>query len=76
MSPVFRRSIDLVAALPCDILVAVHPGFSGLFDKLKKRAAQPSPDPLIDRAACKVYAAGALGRLEGRLKAERDGTVK
>jgi hypothetical protein len=43
---------------------------------VKKRATQPSPDPLIDRGACKAYAAGAFNRLELRLKAERDGTVK
>lgn len=76
LSPVFERSIELVATLPCDILVSVHPGFSGLFDKLKKRQTQASPDPLIDRGACKAYAAGAFSRLEVRLKAERDGTVK
>lgn len=66
LSAVFQRSIELVATLPCDILVSVHPGFSGLFDKR----------PLVDRGACKAYAAGAFSRLEVRLKAERDGTVK
>lgn len=76
LSPVFQRSIERVAMLPCDILVGVHPGFSGLFEKLERRASQPSPDPLIDRGACKAYAAGAFSRLEARLKAERDGTVK
>jgi len=76
LTPVFRRSIDVVATLPCDVFVSVHPGFSDLFDKLKKRETQPAPDPLIDPGACKAYAAGALNRFEARLKAERDGTVK
>lgn len=76
VSGAFRRSIEAVGALPCDLLVSVHPGFSGLFDKLKLRETSASPDPLIDPEGCKVYAAGALKRLDARLKAERDGTVK
>jgi len=75
-SSVFKRSIETVRALPCDVLVSVHPGFSGLFDKLTKRQTQTVPDPLIDPDACKAYATSALDRLETRLKAERDGTVK
>jgi metallo-beta-lactamase class B len=35
----FERSIDVVAGLPCDILLAVHPGFSRMFEPLRRRAA-------------------------------------
>ena len=48
--PSFERSIDVVAALPCDILLAVHPGFSRMHDALKARGASPDAPPVIDRA--------------------------
>jgi metallo-beta-lactamase class B len=71
VSQAMRRSIARVAALPCTIMVSVHPDGSGLFDKLAKREASPTPDPLVDNGACKAYAAGASHRLDERLKTER-----
>ena len=32
----FERSIDVVAGLPCDILLAVHPGFSRMYEPLRR----------------------------------------
>lgn len=51
----FRRSIARVESLPCDLLIAVHPGFGGTEGK---------PDP------CRVYAADARDRLTTRLAQE------
>jgi metallo-beta-lactamase class B len=66
----FRRSIETVRKLPCDVLVCPHPGFAELFEK---RAARDRGDgnPLIDPAACRNYAADAAAKLEKRLADER-----
>jgi metallo-beta-lactamase class B len=66
----FERSIDVVAALPCDILLAVHPGFSRMHDALKARGASPDAAPVIDQGACRAYAAGARQRLGQRVAEE------
>ena len=66
----FRRSIATVAALPCDILIAVHPAFSDVDERLKQRALKPAQDPFIDPASCRTYAAGATERLDRRLAEE------
>ena len=76
VSETFKRSIATVASLPCDLLVSVHPGFSGILDKLKLRETKATPDPMIDPQGCKVYAADAGKRLDARLKGEREGTIK
>jgi metallo-beta-lactamase class B len=67
----FRRSIATVAALPCDVLLSVHPEFSGLTQKLARRAAGAAENPFIDPAGCRTYAAGALRTLDARVADER-----
>jgi metallo-beta-lactamase class B len=67
----FRASITRVEQLPCDIMLAVHPGFSDVAGKLRRRAALPPTDPFIDAKACRVYAADARQRLEARIAEER-----
>ena len=67
----FRKSIAVVAALPCDVLLTVHPEFADTSKKLARRAAQPESNAFIDANACRVYAAGALDRLEQRIATER-----
>lgn len=66
----FFASIAKVAALPCDILLTVHPGFGKLFERA---AAHPAGggDTFIDRHACRVYADGARDRLRARLQEEK-----
>lgn len=59
----FRKSIDTLAALPCDILISVHPEFSSLF---KRQAAAAFVDP----GACRAYAEDGRKRLEHRLAEE------
>lgn len=65
-----RASIAQVAALPCDLLVSAHPGFSGLFDKLAAREAERSRNALLDSGACAAYAAGGEEWLRRRLESE------
>lgn len=64
----FRNSILKIAALPCDILVAPHPEFSGLWEQ--KAAAEPGVNPFVDRQACNRYAVTAAENLGRRLAAE------
>jgi metallo-beta-lactamase class B len=67
----FRASIAKVAALPCDIVIAVHPGFTDLAGKLARRRLQPAVDPFIDPEGCRVYAANAAKSLDARVAAGR-----
>jgi metallo-beta-lactamase class B len=48
----FERSIDVVAGLPCDVLLAVHPGFSRMHEALVRRGASPVAEPVKDPGAC------------------------
>jgi metallo-beta-lactamase class B len=67
----FEHSIDEVANLPCDILLAAHPVFVDLDAKLARWKQDPKVNPLIDTGACKAYAAGARARLDQRIAEER-----
>lgn len=67
----FRRTIKKIGALPCDVLVAAHPQFTGLFDKLAARDEDPAHDALVDPGACRAYAEGAARGLQERLAREK-----
>lgn len=67
----FRATIARVAALPCDIIVAAHPGFTDLDGKLARRTAGTSVDPFIDPDGCRAYADAARQRLATRLAEEQ-----
>ena len=67
----FRRSIATVAALPCDILLAPHPGMADMDEKLQRREQQPGSNPFVDPEACRRYAEAALRRLDHRVAEER-----
>lgn len=67
----FRRSISKVEGLPCDILLAVHPSFAGMEDKLERRKEQPGSEPFVDPTACRTYAADAAKRLDQRIADEK-----
>ncbi len=64
----FRRSIEKVAALPCDIILSPHPQFTQVDQKLKRRAELKGGgvDPFIDANGCRAYAAGGMKALEAR----------
>lgn len=66
----FRRSMATVGSLPCDILLAVHPSFAGMEDKLRRRREQPGSEPFVDPGACRTYAADAAKRLDQRIAEE------
>jgi metallo-beta-lactamase class B len=65
-----RRSIGLVEALPCDIVLAVHPGFTQLDAKLERRRVNPGVNPFVDPQGCRAYAADARTRLDQRVASE------
>jgi metallo-beta-lactamase class B len=69
----FRRSIATLEALPCDVLLSLHPEFVQIDEKLARRKTDPATNPLIDRQACRTYAAMATRRLDDRLAEERGG---
>lgn len=67
----FRKSIATVDRLPCDVLITVHPSFTGLDDKLAARAKGVTPEPFVDANACHAYAADASQRLAKRIADEK-----
>jgi metallo-beta-lactamase class B len=70
----FRKSIDTVAALPCDILVSVHPEIAGVDRKLERMARKPKENPFVDAQACRNYANTYRDMLDARLEREREET--
>jgi metallo-beta-lactamase class B len=64
----FRASIARMQALPCDLLVAAHPGQSRLSERLAAREAGDA-DALLDHG-CRAYAEEAAHRLDARLAEE------
>lgn len=69
----FRDSIARVSGLPCDVVVAVHPSFTGLDEKRERQKVAPDPNPFIDPGGCRSYAAAAGQRLERHVAEERSG---
>jgi metallo-beta-lactamase class B len=67
----FRRSIAVVAELPCDVLLSTHPGAAGMEDKLKRREEQAGGNPFVDPEACRAYADNAARGLDRRVAEER-----
>jgi metallo-beta-lactamase class B len=66
----FRRSIDTVAALPCDILLTPHPEASGFWERVAHRPTAAGRSPLIDPNGCRRYAAAAARALNARVTEE------
>jgi metallo-beta-lactamase class B len=66
----FERSIDTVAGLACDILLAVHPGYSRMHEALARRGNEPGAAPVVDKQACRAYAEAARKRLRARVVEE------
>lgn len=65
----FQHSIDVVAALPCGLLITPHPLASDLFARFNGNA------PLIDAGGCRRFAESARANLAERLAEERKGTA-
>jgi metallo-beta-lactamase class B len=62
----FERGHALLERLPCDVLITPHPGASSLWQR-----AATAPEGLIDRTACKAYAAASRRALRARLEREK-----
>jgi metallo-beta-lactamase class B len=69
----FERSMAVVEALPCDILLAPHPVLMAMDVKLAAWKANPAVNPFVGAGACRSYAAGARQRLNTRVAEERAG---
>jgi len=69
-SAAFKRTIDKLAALPCDIIVSVHPGFTDTMDKLARRT--PQHNTFIDAASCKAYTDFGYQALAKRVAREQE----
>lgn len=65
----FRKTIDRIASLKCDIVIAAHPSATDAFGKAARKAE--GTNPFIDPEACRKLAAGAAKNLEARLQRER-----
>lgn len=65
----FRKTIAKVGALPCDVIVSVHPGFTDTMEKAARTT--PQHNAFIDPKGCAAYAADASARLEKRLAQEQ-----
>jgi len=59
----YRRSFDIVRALPCDLLLTPHPGASG-WNYADAAASRPKP------TSCREYADAAARKLEGQIAAQ------
>jgi metallo-beta-lactamase class B len=71
-----QHSIERIRALPCDILMATHPEFVRIPEKLQKRSEPGAENPFIDPSACRAYADAAARRLEKRLSQEAETAVQ
>jgi metallo-beta-lactamase class B len=67
----FRRSIAKVQALPCDVVIAVHPSFTRLEEKYRQREQHPGTNPFIDPRGCETYAVASRKRLDQRISEEK-----
>ncbi|HTA64620.1 MAG TPA: subclass B3 metallo-beta-lactamase [Xanthomonadaceae bacterium] len=68
---ILRHSIATVRALPCDILISVHPGVSDVLDKAAANARDPSKNAFLDPGSCRAYADYYEQSLDARLLKER-----
>lgn len=66
----FEYSFTMVAALPCDIALAPHPGMVAFWERVAKRN-QGDADALIDPTLCRAYADDARESFEEKLTKER-----
>ncbi len=65
----FRASIAAVGALPCDVVVSVHPDFTDVTGKLARRAAGEA-DAFVNPQGCREYADTNAQALDRQLAAE------
>jgi metallo-beta-lactamase class B len=66
----FERSFAKVAALPCDIPLAPHPGMVDFWARVAKRASGAT-NTLVDRSGCRAYADAARESFKKELARQR-----
>jgi metallo-beta-lactamase class B len=66
-------SIAALAAAPCDILIAAHPNFTGLWSIVDEHG-KGDRTKLVDSSSCKRYAETGKERLDKRLADEKLGS--
>ncbi|MGH8272917.1 MAG: subclass B3 metallo-beta-lactamase [Gammaproteobacteria bacterium] len=66
----FEHSFGVVAALPCDIALAPHPGMVLFWERMAKRN-QGDANALIDPAGCRAYAKYARESFAAQLAKQR-----
>jgi metallo-beta-lactamase class B len=66
----FEKSLAALEAMPCDILLTPHPGFSDTLARLEARE-KGNPDAFIDSAACKKLAQSSRQGLAKRVAQEQ-----
>jgi len=69
----FEKSFAALEAMPCDILLTPHPGFSNLLGRLEARDEGGKPDAFIESGACKKLAQSSREGLAKRLAQEKAG---
>jgi len=69
-----RSSIAALAAAPCDVLIAAHPNFTGLWTTIDEHG-KGDRTKLIDSSSCKRYASAGKQRLDQRLEDEKRGSA-
>lgn len=70
----FEYSFAMVAALPCDIALAPHPGMVNFWERVAKRR-HGDADALVDPALCRVYAQAARRSFASQLAKQRAAAV-
>jgi metallo-beta-lactamase class B len=66
----FERSFAAVAALPCDIAVAPHPGMVDFWERVARRD-RGDTGALVDGTRCRAYAGTARERFRAELASQR-----
>lgn len=69
----FRRSVETVRNLPCDIILTPHASFTNMDAKIAARAKGGTADPFVTPDGCKTYAAEGSKRLDARVASELGG---
>jgi metallo-beta-lactamase class B len=64
----FEHSFAVVAALPCDIPLAPHPGMVNFWERAARR---DDPNALVDPAGCRAYAMDARKKFDAQLAKQR-----
>lgn len=67
----FEKSFTTLEAMPCDILLTPHPGFSGILRRLEAREKDGKPDAFVEPGACKKLAQASRQGLAKRIAQEK-----